>query len=87
MEKTFTDKNGTSKVMLEGNGAPLGGDFENNTYVIANHVSAKTRTKLKDDGLLKGNIGIGSSGFAGVFTLATVIAIAGIIIAYFTLRY
>ena len=44
MEKRFTDNGGTSRVMIEGNGAPLGGDFENNRYVIANHISKNSNT-------------------------------------------
>ena len=87
MERNFTDKNGTSKIMIEGNGAPLGGDFKNNTYVIANHISKNKNKKMKTPGALTDNIGPGSSGFAGVATLAVIIAIAGVIIAYLTLRY
>lgn len=90
-EKIITDKNGKSKITIEGNGAPLGGDFANNNYVIANHVSKdkpKTRTKsLKKPSVMTDNIGPGSSGFAGVAVLASIIAIAGIVIAYLTLRY
>lgn len=88
-ERKFTDNNGVSKVILEGNDAPLGGDFANNKYVIANHVSKNNSNsrKMKAPGIARDNIGIGSSGFAGVFTLATVIAVAGVIIAYLTLRY
>lgn len=86
MEKRFTDNGGTSRVMIEGNGAPLGGDFENNTYVIANHVSKNNR-KMKAPSIVRENIGPGSNGFAGVATLASIIAIAGVIIAYLTLRY
>lgn len=87
MERKFADKNGTSRVMIEGNGAPLGGDFENNTYVIANHISKNTNKKMKAPGAMTDNIGPGSSGFAGVATLAVIIAIAGVVIAYLTLRY
>lgn len=86
MEKKFADNDGTSKLMIEGNDAPLGGDFRNNTYVIANHVSKNGNKKMKNSGIME-NIGPGSSGFAGVATLATIIAIAGVVIAYLTLRY
>lgn len=86
-ERKFTDNNGVSKVILEGNDAPLGGDFANNKYVIANHVYKNNSKKMRAPGIAKENIGIGSSGFAGVFTLATVVAIAGVIVAYLTLRY
>ena len=85
-ERSFTDNNGVSKVILEGNGAPLGGDFANNKYVIANHVS-KNSKKMRAPGIAKDNIGIGSSGFAGVITLASIIAIGGVIVAYLTLGY
>lgn len=89
-ERAFSDKNGKSNMTIESNGAPLGGDFSNNNYVIANHVSKdkpKTKKKIKAPGVMTDNIGPGSSGFAGVATLAAIIAIAGIVIAYLTLRY
>lgn len=86
-ERSFKDNNGVSKVILEGNGAPLGGDFVNNRYVIANHVSKNSNKRMKAPGIATDNIGIGSSGFAGVITLAAIVAIAGVIIAYLTLGY
>ena len=86
-ERTFTDNNGVSKVILEGNDAPLGGDFDNNNYVIANHISKNNSKKMRTPGIARDNIGIGSSGFAGVITLASIVAIAGVIIAYLTLGY
>lgn len=87
MEKKFTDDKGTSRVTIVGNDAPLGGDFENNTYVIANHVSKNSNNKIKAPGIVRDHIGPGSNGFAGVATLATIIAVAGAIIAFLTLRY
>lgn len=85
-ERKFTDNNGVSKVIIESNDAPLGGDFANNSYVIANHMS-KNSKKMKTPGIARDNIGIGSSGFAGVITLASIVAVAGAIVAYLTLRY
>lgn len=84
-ERTFKDNNGVSKVVLESNNAPLGGDFANNNYVIANHASKNSNKKTP--GFAKDNIGVGSAGFAGVITLASIIAVAGIVVAYLTLRY
>ena len=84
-ERSFKDNNGVSKVILEGNDAPLGGDFANNKYVIANHVSKNSKNKTP--GIARENIGVGSAGFAGVITLASIVAIAGAIIAYLTLRF
>lgn len=91
-EMSFKDSNGTSKMTIEGNGAPLGGNFASNNYTLANHIQkdskGKTRVKsLKAPGIVRDNIGPGSSGFAGVAVLASIIAIAGIIIAYLTLKY
>ena len=90
-QKIIADKNGKSRMTIEGNSAPLGGDFANNNYVIANHLSkdkAKTRTKsLKKPSIMTDNIGPGSAGFAGVAVLASIIAIAGVAITYLTLRY
>ena len=87
MEKRFKDNGGTSRMTIEGNGAPLGGDFDNNTYVIANHISKNSNKKMKAPGSITKNIGPGSNGFACVATLAAIIAIAGVVIAYLTLRY
>ena len=86
-ERTFRDNNGVSKVILEANDAPLGGDFANNNYVIANHSSKNSSKKMKAPGFARDNIGVGSAGFAGVITLASIIAVAGIVVAYLTLRY
>ena len=86
-ERKFTDNNGVSKVILEGNDAPLGGDFANNNYVIANHTFKNKGKTRKTPGIVRDNIGVGSAGFAGVITLASIIAVAGVIIAYLTLRY
>ncbi len=85
VEKSFKDNNGTSKVKIEGNDAPLGGDFERENYVIANR--PRKDSKVKAPEFLTKNIGIGSPGFAGVASLAAIIAVAGVIIAYLTLRY
>ena len=85
-ERSFKDNNGVSKVILEGNDAPLGGDFANNKYVIANHISSNTK-KMKAPGIATDHIGIGSAGFAGVITLASIVAVAGVVIAYLTLRF
>lgn len=85
-ERSFKDNNGVSKVILEGNDAPLGGDFANNNYVIANHIS-KNSKKMRAPGIARDNIGIGSAGFAGVITLASIVAVAGAVVAYLTLRY
>lgn len=86
-ERSFKDNNGVSKVVLESNGAPLGGDFANNRYVIANHVSKSSEKRMKTPGFARDNIGIGSSGFAAVITLAAIIAIGGVIVAFLTLGY
>ena len=57
-------------------------------YIVANDkTSVKTRvrkpsTSTKKDSILGGNIGVGSSGFASMITLASIVGIAGVIIAY-----
>ena len=83
-EKSFTDKNGTSKLEIEGNDAPH--NMPQNITLVN---KPKTKVLSKEIKRQKGgaNIGIGSNGFAGVITLAGIIAIAGVIIAYLTLKY
>ena len=84
-ERSFKDNNGTSRVMMTHDDAPLGGNFGEDSYVLANRPS--TGKKMKTPEAITKNIGIGSPGFAGVASLATIIAVAGAIIAYLTLRY
>lgn len=79
MEKQITDSNGNSKVIIEGNDAPL--NIPEGNITLANRPKVKTRTKTMP------NIGPKSNGFAGVATLAVIIALAGALIFYFTLRY
>lgn len=83
IEKKIADKDGGFSVSANSDGKPLGGNFRDTNYVIANHKS-KTKVRKMNAG---SNIGKGSNGFAGVATLATIIAVAGIIIAYFVLKY
>ncbi len=84
MERTFTDNNGKSRMTIEGNDAPLGGRLDEGTenYTLANRPNSSAN-KIKGPS----NIGPGSNGFAGVATLAAIIALAGVIIAYLTLRF
>lgn len=83
IEKKTADKNGSYTVKASSDGNPLGGNFRDTNYVIANHKS-KTKVRKMNAG---SNIGKGSNGFAGVATLAVIIALAGIIVAYFALKY
>lgn len=84
LESSFTDKNGTSKLEMESNGAYL--NMPNNV-TIANRPKTKVLSKELKTQKAGTNIGIGSNGFAGIITLAGIIAIAGVVIAYLTLRY
>lgn len=60
-----------------------GYSIQNNPYAKKNKGLNKVLVKERRGS----NIGPGSTGFAGVATLASIIAIAGVIIAYLTLRY
>ena len=84
IENSFTDRNGTSKVVMESDGAPLNMPSD---VTLVNRPKVKVLSKEIKGPRGGANIGIGSNGFAGVITLASIIAIAGIIIAYLTLKY
>lgn len=73
--KRFTDANGSSIVNIESDDKPLGMP---SNYTLANKPK-------KSRGL--SNIGKGSNGFTGVATLATIIAVAGAIVAFLVLKY
>ena len=57
------------------------------SYVLANKPHSGKTSKIKDFISGNPNIGKGSSGFASVITLASVIAVAGAIVAFITLKY
>ena len=77
MEKSFKDQRGKAKVIIEGDGAPL--KWPEGGVTLANRPK-KSGSKMPD-------IGVRSNGFAGVATLAGLIAIFGAIIAFIALRY
>ena len=77
MEKSFKDQRGKAKVIIEGDKAPL--NMPEGSITLANRPK-KSGSKMPD-------IGVRSNGFAGVATLAGLIAVFGAIIAFITLRY
>lgn len=79
-ETEFEDVNGKSKVIIEGDNAPLN---------MPENISLANRPKAysKKPNTLLQDIGPKSQGFAGVALLAGLIALAGIALAYFKLRY
>ena len=77
MEKSFKDQRGKAKVIIEGDKAPL--NMPEGGITLANRPK-KSGSKMPD-------IGVRSNGFAGVATLAGLIAVFGAIIAFIALRY
>lgn len=77
MEKCFKDQRGKAKVIIEGDKAPL--NMPEGGITLANRPK-KSGSKMPD-------IGIRSNGFAGIATLAGLIAVFGAIIAFIALRY
>ena len=75
---------GDSKVLIQNDGNELNMP---ETYVLANKPKTLTKSKVKDFVTGNPDVGKGSAGFVGVITLASIIAIAGAIIAFLTLRY
>ena len=43
--------------------------------------------EIKRNGIFTSNIGPGSEGFAGIFTLASIIALGSVIVAFIVLRF
>ncbi len=58
-----------------------------NSYVLANKPHSGKMSKTRQFITGNPNVGRGSNGFASVITLASIVAIAGAIIAFFSLRY
>lgn len=84
LEKTFVDRNGTSRLEIEGSGTPI---EMPEAITLVNKPKTKVLSKEIKNSKNVANIGIGSNGFAGVITLAGIIAISGFIITYLLLRY
>jgi len=80
-EGTFEDNGGKSRVVIESDNAPL--NMPSNVTLINR---PKVKKKVKTNPLLQ-DIGPKSQGFAGVALLAGLIALAGVALAYFNLRY
>lgn len=77
MEKCFKDQRGKAKVIIEGDKAPL--NMPEGGITLANRPK-KSGSKMPD-------IGIRSNGFAGIATLAGIIAVFGAVIAFIALKY
>lgn len=84
-ETILKDANkGDSRVFIQNDGTDLNMP---ESYILANKPKTLTKSKVKDFVTGNPDVGKGSAGFVGVITLASIIAIAGAIIAFLTLRY
>lgn len=86
MNAKLSDVNGkgNAHMFIESNGADL--NMPEN-FVLANKPHSGKSSKMKEFVTGNPNVGKGSAGFIGVIALASIIAVAGAIIAFFTLRY
>ena len=76
--------NGDAHMYIESDGADLNMP---DSYVLANKPRSGKSSKVKSFVTGNPNVGRGSAGFASVITLAGIIAVAGAIVAFLTLRY
>ena len=82
LKKDFIDEKGNEHiVILEGNKANFLGK---KNYKLQHEFK---NSNMKAKGLFTSDIGIHSSGFAGIFGLAMIVVVAVIIIAYLLLRF
>ena len=86
VEGSFKDKNGESTIVMQGDGGYLNKDVINNASTANNPYKSSGKKLVKTNHMTQ-NIGPGAQGFAGVALLAGIIALAGIVITYLTLRY
>ena len=86
MNAKLNDANGkgNAHMFIEGDDAEL--NMPEN-YVLANKPNSGKSSKMKEFITGNPNVGRGSAGFVGVITLASIIAIAGAVVAFLTLRY
>lgn len=86
MEKEFVDESGEkAKIEIMSNdNVQVNMGREN--YKIAESMRMPKR-KIRQRGIFTSNIGPGSHGFAQVFTLASIIALGSVIVAFIVLRF
>ena len=80
-EGTFEDNGGRSRIIIESDNAPI--NMPSNVTLVNR---PKVKRRVKTNPPLE-DIGPKSQGFAGVALLAGLIALAGVALAYFKLRY
>ena len=80
-EGTFEDNEGRSRIIIESDNDPI--NMPSNVTLVNR---PKVKRRVKTNPLLE-DIGPKSQGFAGVALLAGLIALAGVALAYFKLRY
>lgn len=85
MKTKFVDECGENEVTIEPCN-PYKLNMGQNTYKIAEGMKPKTKA-FKKSNPLTSDIGFKSEGFAQIATLATIVAIAGIVVAYLLLRF
>ena len=82
LKRDFVDEKGAELTMIaEGSKAHL---MANKNYKLQHEFKNQ---KKKAKGILTSDIGVHSSGFAGIMGLAMIISIAGVIIAYLFWRF
>jgi glycosylphosphatidylinositol transamidase (GPIT) subunit GPI8 len=82
LKKDFVDERGNENtITIEGTNVVLD---TNKQYKLQHQSSIKNK---KAKGVFTSDIGIHSNGFAGIMGLATILSIAGIIIAYIFLKF
>lgn len=86
MKAKLYDANGkgNAKMFIEGDDSSVNMP---SSFVLANRPKCKKSSKARDFITGNPNVGRGSSGFASVITLASIITVAGAIIAFLSLRY
>lgn len=85
MEKEFLDENGDKVKVLIEEGNSYEPNLTNKHYKISD--TMRSKTKHQRSNILTSDIGIRSSGFAGVAVLSAITVIAGLVVAYIALRY
>ena len=83
-EKEMVEENGdVQSVVVESNDG-LSVKLKKDNYKIVEEMRPKTKVRSR---VFTSSIGPGSNGFAAIVTLAGIVAIAGIVLAFITLRF
>ena len=89
IEREFVDERGDKSTLIIEEQNSYNTNLKDGHYKLSKTMKPKSNTLVKrhHENILNADIGIRSSGFAGVAALSAITVIAGLVIAYIALKF